>query len=67
MLQQESHIKQWRLHQEHKLVVVPSNEPEFRTIKMFRGSDGSLRVRSPLEVHLREFVVWGDKFVEEEE
>ena len=56
MLQQESHIKQWRLHQEHKLVVVPSSEPEFRTITMFRGSDGSLRVRSPLEAHLREFV-----------
>ena len=56
MLQQESHIKQWRLHQEHKLVVVPSNEPEFRTITMFRGSDGSLRVRSPLETHLRDFV-----------
>jgi hypothetical protein len=56
MLQQESHIKQWHLHQEHKLVVVPSNEPEFRTITMFRGSDGSLRVRSLLENHLREFV-----------
>jgi len=56
MLQQESHIKQWHLHQEHKLVVVPSSEPEFRTITMFRGSDGSLRVRSPLEAHLREFV-----------
>ena len=56
MLQQESHIKQWHLHREHKLVVVPSNEPEFRTITMFRGSDGSLRVQSPLEAHLREFV-----------
>ena len=56
MLQQESHIKQWHLHQEHKLVVVPSSEPEFRTITMFRGSDGALRVRSPLEAHLREFV-----------
>ena len=56
MLQQESHIKQWNLHQEHKLVLVPSNEPEFRTIKMYRGSDGSLRVRDPLEAHLLEFV-----------
>ena len=56
MLQQESHIKQWNLHQEHKLVVFPSNEPEFRTIKMYRGSDGSLRVRDPLEAHLLEFV-----------
>ena len=56
MLQQESHIKQWNLNQEHKLVVVPSNEPEFRTIKLYRGSDGSLRVRDPLEAHLREFV-----------
>jgi len=56
MLQQESHIKQWNLHQEHKLVVVPSNEPEFRTIKLYRSSDGSLRVRDPLEAHLREFV-----------
>ena len=56
MLQQDLHVKKWKFHQEHKLVVKPTTDPVFRTITLWRDKDGKLYVDSPLEKHLREFV-----------
>ena len=47
MLQQESHIKQWHLHQEHKLVVVPSSEQSSEQLQCF----GVQMARSEFRVH----------------
>ena len=56
MLQKDLHVKKWKFHQEHKLVVKPTTDPVFRTITLWRDKDGKLYVDSPLEKHLREFV-----------